>query len=106
MWARKAPVPQGPELPFQPVAVYVKEQKVADPQVAEDAEFSAAIPQEITRRCGLLTITLKIPKTNSPKALGLSADPRVVGVGCFDVQLVFAHQITCSGTSVLSRSPR
>jgi hypothetical protein len=80
-----------PELPFQPVEVYVNQQKVAAWQVAEDAEFSAAIPQEITRRGGLLTITLKIPKTTSPNALGLSADPRVLGVGCFDFQLVFAH---------------
>jgi len=77
-----------PELPYQPVEVYVNDQKVADWQpVADPAEFSASIPQEITRRGGLLRITLKIPKATSPKALGMSADPRILGVACFDLQL-------------------
>src|SRR5215475_7383087 len=52
-----------PELPYQPVEVYVNDQKVADWQVvAGPAEFSASIPQEMTRNGGLLRITLKIPK--------------------------------------------
>ena len=55
--------------------------------VADPAEFSASIPQEITRRGGLLRITLKIPKATSPKALGTSADPRILGVACFGLQL-------------------
>jgi hypothetical protein len=77
-----------PELPYQPVEVYVNDQKVADWQlVADPAEFSASIPQEITRRGGLLRITLKIPKATSPKALGRGADPRILGVACFDLQL-------------------
>ena len=77
-----------PEVPYQPVEVYVNDQKVADWQlVAGPAEFSASIPQEITRRGGLLRITLKIPKATSPKALGMSNDPRILGVGCFDLQL-------------------
>jgi hypothetical protein len=77
-----------PELPYQPVEVYVNDQKVADWQVvAGPAEFSASIPQEITRRGGLLRITLKIPKATSPKALGMSADPRILGVVCFDLEL-------------------
>ena len=77
-----------PELPFQPVEVYVNDQKVADWQLAADpAEFSASIPQEMTRRGGLLRITLKIPKATSPKALGMGADPRVLGVSCYDLQL-------------------
>jgi hypothetical protein len=81
-----------PELPFQPVEVYVNDEKVADWRVgANPAEFSVAIPKEMTSRGGLLTITLKIPKATSPKALGMSADPRVLGVSCFDLQLAFAH---------------
>jgi hypothetical protein len=77
-----------PELPYQPVEVYVNDQKVADWQVvAGPAEFSASIPQEITRRGGLLRITLKIPKATSPKALGMSDDHRILGVACFDLQL-------------------
>ena len=54
---------------------------------ADEEEFSAPIPQEITRRGGLLRITLKIPKATSPKALGMSTDPRVLGVSCYDLQL-------------------
>ena len=78
-----------PDFPFQPVEVYINDQKVADWHVAEEpAEFSAAIPQEMTRSGGLLGITLKIPKATSPKALGLSDDSRVLGVSCFDLQLV------------------
>ena len=76
-----------PDLPFQPVEVYINDQKVADWHVADTAEFSAAIPQEMTRSGGLLGITLKIPKAVSPKALGLSDDPRVLGVSCVDLQL-------------------
>jgi hypothetical protein len=78
-----------PELPFQPVEVYVNDEKVADWRVgANPAEFSVAIPKKMTSRGGLLTITLKIPKATSPKALGMSVDPRVLGVSCYDLQLV------------------
>jgi hypothetical protein len=88
-----------PDLLFQPVEVYINDQKIADWHVAEEpAEFSAAIPQAMTNSGGLLgwgeggtyrllRITLKIPKAVSPKALGLSDDPRVLGVSCFDLQL-------------------
>jgi hypothetical protein len=77
-----------PELPFQPVEVYVNDQKVADWRVAKPAGFSAAIPQEMTESGGLLRITLKIPKAASPKALKVSVDPRVLGVQCSDLRLV------------------
>ena len=78
-----------PELPFQPAEVYVNDQKVADGQVAAAAaEFSAAIPQEVTRSGGLLRITLKIPKAVSPRELNMSPDPRVLGVSCVDLELV------------------
>jgi len=76
-----------PEVPYQPVEVYVNDEKVADWQVANEEEFSAPIPQEMTRRGGPLRITLKIPKATSPKALGMGADPRILGVACFDLQL-------------------
>ena len=72
-----------PDLPFQPVEVYINDQKIADWHVAEEpAEFSAAIPQAMTNSGGLLgwgeggtyrllRITLKIPKAVSPKAFGV-----------------------------------
>ena len=86
-----------PELPFQPVEVYINDQKIADWQVAKPAEFSAAIPQEITRRGGLLKIILKTAKAASPKALGVGADPRVLGVSCFDLRLVIHSKAVARG---------
>jgi hypothetical protein len=77
-----------PELPFQPVEVYVNDRKIADWQVAKPAGFNAAIPQEMTQSGGLLRITLKIPKAVSPKTLKMSVDSRVLGVQCSDLQLV------------------
>ena len=76
-----------PALPFQPVEVEVNGQKMADWQVGDVAEFVAAIPHDLTKKGGELTITLKIPKSTSPKALGLNADPRVLGVCCLDLEL-------------------
>src|SRR4029077_3872607 len=53
----------------QLVEVYINDQKVAEwRHVAKPAEFSVAIPQEMTRRGGLLRIRLKIPTAVSPKA--------------------------------------
>jgi hypothetical protein len=86
-----------PELPFQPVEVYINDQKVADWQVAKPAEFSAAIPQVMTRSGGLLKITLKIPNATSPTTLGLGADPRVLGVSCFDLRLVIHSKAVARG---------
>ncbi|MFL6520962.1 MAG: hypothetical protein ACJ8NS_12125 [Chthoniobacterales bacterium] len=76
-----------PELPFQPVEVYVNEKKIADWQVGNTAEFTAAIPHDVTKAGGVLTIDIKTPKATSPKALELSVDPRVLGVCCFEVEL-------------------
>jgi hypothetical protein len=78
---------KSPELPFQPVEVYVNDQKVAEWHVGEAAEFVAAIPHDITKLGGVLTINFKTPKATSPKALGLSADPRVLGICCLDLEL-------------------
>lgn len=76
-----------PELSFQPVEVYVNDQKIADWQVSDTAEFAAPIPLEITTSGGVLTITIKIPKATSPKALGLNADARVLGICCHFLEL-------------------
>ena len=75
-----------PDLPFQPVEVEVNGQKMADWQVGDAAEFVAAIPHDITKKGGEMTITLKTPKAASPKALGLNSDPRVLGICCLDLQ--------------------
>ena len=76
-----------PELPFQPVEVLVNDQKIADWQVGDAADFTVAIPHQITKKGGDLTITLKVPKATSPKALGLNTDPRILGICSHELEL-------------------
>jgi hypothetical protein len=76
-----------PELPTQPVEVFIEDQKIAEWQVGNTSEFTAAIPQDLTKRGGTLKILIKTPKATSPKALEINADPRVLGVCCFDLEM-------------------
>ena len=76
-----------PALPFQPVEVEVNGQKIADWQVGDLSEFVAAIPHDITKKGGELTITLKTPKATSPKALGINPDPRILGICCLSLEI-------------------
>ena len=76
-----------PDLPFQPVEIWVNDQKIAEWQVGNTAEFTAAIPHDLTKRGGPLNILVKTPKATSPKALGVNADPRVLGICCFDLEV-------------------
>ena len=84
---RLAALTKAPELPFQPVEIYVNDQKIAEWQITETGEFVASIPHNLTKPGGGLTIVIKTPKATSPKALGLSADPRVLGICCLDLEL-------------------
>jgi hypothetical protein len=77
-----------PELPSQPVELHVNDQKITEWQVGNTAEFTATLPQDLTRAGGPLSITLKTPKAKSPKELGLSQDARVLGVCCFSMELL------------------
>lgn len=74
-----------PQLPSQPVEVFANGQKVADWEVSGKSEFTALIPLASDRWDKTLTVELKIPKAVSPKALGVSEDPRVLGLSCFDL---------------------
>ena len=76
-----------PELVAQSVGVYVNEDKIADWQVGDPALFTASIPGEVTRKGGTLHLLLEIPKATAPKQLGVSEDPRVLGVRVFDLEL-------------------
>ncbi len=76
-----------PDLPFQPVEVFVNNDKVAELQIADTAEFNVAIPQGMTKAGGLLTITFRTPKAASPKALGQNEDERVLGIRVFNLTL-------------------
>jgi len=84
---RLAGLVKEPALPFQPVEVEINGQKTADWQVSDSSEFVAAIPHDITKKGGELTITLKIPKATSPKALGINPDPRILGICCLSFEL-------------------
>jgi hypothetical protein len=76
-----------PEVKSQPVEVFANDEKIADWDVRELAEYTAPIPPAITKSGGLLTITLKIPKAVSPKSLGMGNDPRLLGLTCFEVSV-------------------
>jgi hypothetical protein len=76
-----------PGLPFQPVEVYANGQKVADLEVSKLADFEVAIPAEITKAGENLELELRLPKATSPKALGQSGDPRILGVFVVQIEL-------------------
>jgi hypothetical protein len=77
-----------PDLPFQPVEVYANGQKLADWEVGGTAtEFTAMIPADITSAGGKLTLEFRIPKATSPKSIGMSTDPRVLGIFVRDLDL-------------------
>jgi hypothetical protein len=84
---RMAALVKPPDQPTQPVEIWINDQKIAEWQVGDTAEFVAAIPHDLTKGGGVLTIVIKTPKATSPKALGLSADPRVLGICCLDLEL-------------------
>jgi hypothetical protein len=76
-----------PEFPAQPVEVLLNERKIANWNVGNTAEFTTAIPKELTKYGGTLTFTFNIPKAASPKDLGKSEDPRVLGIRVYDLTL-------------------
>ena len=79
-----------PELPAQPVEVYVNNEKVADWIVSDPADFTALIPVDMANRTAL-AIELRTPKAASPKSIGANPDPRILGVNCFEVSITEAR---------------
>ena len=78
---------QPPNLPFQPVEVYVSDQKIADWQVSNTAAFTIEIPAELTKGTETLNLEFRIPKATSPKALGINTDTRMLGICCYSIEL-------------------
>lgn len=76
-----------PELPFQPVLVYVNQTQVAEWQVGPRAENSATIPLDLVKSGGTLRIEFKLPKAISPSKLGLSDDPRTLALAMCELQI-------------------
>jgi hypothetical protein len=68
------------ELPFQPVEVLANQRQVAQWQVSSPGEFTTIIPAEAVGAGSTLEIEFRMSKAVSPKALGQSEDPRVLGI--------------------------
>jgi hypothetical protein len=75
-----------PDLPFQPVAVYVNGQKIADWEVADSASFTAQVPADVSNE-KTLNLEFRIPKAASPKALGINADDRILGICAYSIEI-------------------
>ena len=75
------------DLAAQPVDVFANGKQIAHWQVGAPAFFSAVIPPDLLRRSGKLKIELKMPRATSPKSLGHSADSRLLGVSCTELQI-------------------
>lgn len=71
---------QPPARTSQPVEVYANDQKIAEWQVGSVSEFSATIPGEVTKPGGTLMLEFRTPNATSPKALGMNADTRILGI--------------------------
>lgn len=79
-----------PDLPAQPVEVYVNGKKIADWQVANTAEFATTIPDDVTKSGGKADIEFRVPKATTPKSLGQNEDPRILGICVTAVELTKA----------------
>jgi SAM-dependent methyltransferase len=72
-----------PELPSQPVEVFVDEHKVAEWRVtSQPEEYSVMVADDQVKAGGTLEIKIRTPKAISPKSVGLNDDERVLGA-CF-----------------------
>jgi hypothetical protein len=80
-----------PELPSQPVEVSVNGQKLADLQATSvPREYSVTIPADAGKGKGSVEIEFRTPKAAAPKSVGLSEDPRVLGICLLSLELTKA----------------
>jgi hypothetical protein len=76
-----------PELTSQPVELYANGEKLSAWEVGDTAEFVATIPADMTKAGGTLALEFKTPKATTPKALGVNADSRILGICVRSLQL-------------------
>lgn len=76
-----------PELLNQRVEVHLNQQKIAEWEVGETAEFEAEVPAALTE-AGPLTLELRMPQATSPKAIGKSQDRRVLGACVYNLTFI------------------
>lgn len=80
-----------PELPSQPVEVFVNGQKLAEWQVDSNAAgYYVTIPPDTVKGAGTLEVEFRTPKAKSPKSFGGSEDFRVLGVCLASLELTKA----------------
>ncbi len=82
-----------PELPWQPVEVWINGQLITTWAVEKTFNFYAVFPSELIRDDGSVDVQLKIPQATSPKSLGFNNDERVLGVACSEVEIAKAVPI-------------
>lgn len=80
-----------PWLTYQPVEVYVNNEKMADWQVSERADHFAIIPPEVADHEQLM-VELRIPAAVAPKTLRVNQDVRMLGVSCFELEITEATE--------------
>lgn len=78
-----------PELPYQPVEVYANDEKIADWQVSDIGNHVAIISPSVANHQQLY-LELRMPRANSPKALKVGEDLRVLGVSCYELEMTEA----------------
>lgn len=83
---------KAPQLAAQTVRVWVNGTKITEWNVAATSDFRVIVPMELLRPDGRLDIKLELPFAVSPKALGISEDPRILGVRCSEVEITRAVQ--------------
>lgn len=71
---------------YQHVNVIVNDEKVAEWQVVDRAEHVAVIPPNVANHEQLI-VELRIPRAVSPRVIGEGADPRMLGVCCFELSI-------------------
>ena len=90
-----------PELPFQPVNIVVNSVKLASWEVAEERTFQVVVPAQLLHPPAslqakpgfqldpgfLALIDIETPKATSPRALGISDDPRLLGVRIYELHI-------------------
>ncbi len=77
-------------MPYQPVEVIANGTKLADWKVGKRDDFTVTVPVELLSKKRVLKLELRMPRAASPSALGISADSRVLGICCFEVQMTKA----------------
>ena len=77
-----------PELRSQPVEVYANGLKVANWDIASPTKNTADIPDEVTAKGTTLTLQFRTEMATAPAAFSPNADPRVLGICCYELELV------------------